>query len=251
MHNSGNNARRIIHGHDGPVEIDPIRRTVAKTYLFPEHDAAVASARREVVYASRLHVAFSASAGIACPAIISCDLSPPPRIIMSLCPGEPLATYLERTGPRHPPSAAIAGKICDGLDIYTRLFDEPYYDLCFQNILYEELTGVVTFLDFGIPAGSAPCSRVTPLEASLGNLIGCTCYGMVRPARLFSLRGGHLQVLREVVAEFGNRVSRQRLRDTARSTFHRLTRHGSAARRGYYATLGAAMSNACLKNVLA
>ena len=251
MNHYEESARRILHGHDGPVEIDLIRRTVAKTYLFPEHEAAVAMAIREVAFASRLRDALPASAGIACPRVIGCDLTPPPRIIMSLCPGEPLATFLGRIRRRDPRTGVIAGKIRDGLAIYTRLFDEPYYDLCFQNILYDEATGMLTLLDFGIPDGPHSRTWSGPLEASLGNLIGCACYSMVRPAHLFSRKGGHLQVMREVMAAFGSGVAQEPLLEIARATFRRLTDHGSAVRRAYYGTIGTVMSNTYLKEVLA
>jgi tRNA A-37 threonylcarbamoyl transferase component Bud32 len=245
------NVRRIIHGHDGPVEIDETRLRVEKIYLVPDHDTAVEMVEREVEHASRLHEALAACAGLACPKIIAWDLSPPPRVIMGLCPGEPLAGFLARIRRRDPRSAAIARKIHDGLEIYTRVFNEPYYDLGFQNMLYDDETGLLTFLDFGIPNRTDKSVRNAPLEASLGHLIGCACYHMVRPSQLFAPTEGYRQVLRAVLAAFENRLSRRQLLDSAHATFLRLTDCGTAARRNYYRTIGAAVSNMHLKRVFA
>ncbi len=111
-----------------------------------------------------------------------------------------------------------------------RVFEEPCYDLRFQNLLYDEATAVLTFLDFGIPDRVDVRAFCTPLEASLGNLVGSACYEMVRPARLFSPRRGHLQVMRAVLAAFENQVSRRRIDALARAAFIRLTDSGRPAR---------------------
>jgi len=151
-----------IEGHDGPVEIDEIRQTVTKTYTRLEHEIAIEKVNREVAYASRFVESLSCVVGLSCPRVLGWDLSVPPRIVMSLCPGEALSSFLRRVGKHDPRNAEITGKIHDGLEIYVRLFAEPYHDLCFQNLLYDEATGILTFPNFGIPdrvdknAGGSP-----------------------------------------------------------------------------------------------
>lgn len=241
--------QRIVRGRDGPVEIDQIKRTVTKTYLYLEHEIAVRKVKREVSHASRLLDALSHVEGVSCPRVLAWNLGAPPRIVMGLCAGEPLSTFLCRLGKRDPRAIEIATKIHRGLTIYARIFGEPYYDLCFQNLLYDEATTVLTFLDFGIPDRVDAKTQCPPLEASLGNLVGSACYEMVRPARLFSPKVGYLQVMRAVVAAFENQVSGRRVDALARAAFVRLTDNGRKARRNYYKTAGTVISNLYLRQV--
>jgi hypothetical protein len=241
--------QRIVRGRDGPVEIDEIKRTVTKTYPYLEHEIAVQKVKRELSHASRFLDALSHIEGVSCPRVLAWNLGAPPRIVMRLCAGEPLSTFLCRIGKRDPRAIEIAMKIHKGLTIYARVFEAPYYDLCFQNILYDEATAVLTFLDFGIPGRVDVRTLCPPLEASLGNLVGSACYEMVRPARLFSPKVGYLQVMRAVVAAFENQVSGRRVDTLARAAFVRLTDSGRAARRNYYKTAGIVVSNLYLRQV--
>lgn len=242
-------SQRIIRGGDGLVEIDEINRTVTKTYLYLEHEGAVRKMKREVCHASRLLDALSQVEDVSCPKILGWNLGAPPRIVMELCTGEPLSIFLCRIGKGDPRAIEIAAKICKGLSIYVRVFEEPCYDLRFQNLLYDEATAVLTFLDFGIPDRVDVRALCPPLEASLGNLVGSACYEMVRPARLFSPKEGYLQVMRAVLAAFENQVSRRRVDALARATFIRLTDSGRAARRNYYKMAGTVVSNLYLRQV--
>jgi hypothetical protein len=237
------NLRRVAQGRDGPVEIDEVAGTVTKIYLRPDHHTAVRKMEREAAYASRFFEALSRHEGVTCPRIIARDLFPPPRLVMGLCPGQPLSLFLRRIEELDSRTAEIANKIHQGLDIYTCLFEEPYYDLCFQNILYDEATGTVTFLDFGVPEGIDKKSKGSPLEASLGNLVGWACYDMVRPSCLFAPKRGYLDVLKVVLETFGGRVSNRRVCTLAHGVFIRLTESGPAMRRNYYKTAGTIISS--------
>jgi ABC1 family protein len=238
------NLRRVTPGRNGPVEIDEVARTVTKTYLRPDHHTAIRKVEREAAYASRFFEALSHRDGVTCPRIIARDLFPPPRLVMELCAGQPLSLFLrlETLGSR---TAEIANKIHDGLEIYTCLFEEPYYDFCFQNILYDGPTGTVTFLDFGIREGIDEESEDFPLEASLGNLLGRACYDMARPSCLFAPKQGYFDVLKAVLESFGGRVSSRRICTLAQGVLIRLTAAGPTLRRKYYKTAGTIISSLC------
>ncbi len=145
--------------------------------------------------------------------------------------------FLGRVGRRDARSAEIATKIHDGLEIYARLFEEPYYDLCFPNILYDAATGVLTFLDFDVPNRTDRNSKGSPLEKSLGNLVGWACYDMARPSQLLP-RLAYVDVMRATLATFEGKVSRPRIHALARAAFVRLSRTGRLARRSYYWLVG-------------
>lgn len=239
------NLRRVTQGRDGPVQIDEVARTVTKIYLRPDYDTAARRVQREAVYASRFFEALSRSEGLTCPGIIARDLFPPPRLVMQWCPGQPLSLFLRRVGEFDSRTTDIATKIHDGLEIYTCLFEEPYHGFRFQNILYDEATGTVAFLDFGIPEAIDKKIQGSPLEASLGNLVGRACYDMVRPSCLFAAKRGYLDVLTAVLETFGGRVSHRRVYTLAQAVFIRLTAAGSAVRRNYYKTAGTIISSLC------
>jgi hypothetical protein len=237
------NQRRVIRGRDGPLEIDEVARTVTKTYLRSDHHTAIRKVERAAAYASRFFETLSRRAGVTCPRIIARDLFPPPRLVMELCAGQPLSLFLRRVEKLDSQLPEIVHRIHDGLDNYTCLFKEPYYEFCFQNILYDEATGIVTFLDFGFREGIDEKGEASPLEASLGNLVGRACYDMVRPSCLFAPNRGYFDVLKAVLESFGGRVSSRRVCTLAQGVFTRLTSAGPAMRRSYYKTAGTIISS--------
>lgn len=243
------NSRRIIQGHDGPVEFDEAKQTVTKTYELVDHKTAVRMVEREVAHASRLHQALAHHDGLHCPRVLAWDLSAPPRITMEMCAGEPLSSLLGRVSRRDTRSAEIAAKIHNGLEIYARLFEEPYYDLCFRNILYDEATGILTFLDFDIPNRTDSNSKGSPIEKSLGNLVGWACYDMVRPSQLVSPKLAYMDVMCATLSTFEGQISRPRVHALARAAFVRLAMTGSLVRRSYYGTAGTALAALYMKHL--
>lgn len=233
---------RIIQGHDGPVEFDVVNRTVTKTYLDRDHRTAIRKAQREAKHLARLHDALARVDGVSCPRLLAWDESPPPRVVMTLCAGVPLAPFLGGIGGHDARIPDIAARIHDGLDAYIGVFQEPHYDFCFENMLYDEVGASLTLLDFGIPAGVDGPDSGAPLEASLGALVGAACYNLSRPTQLFARRTGCVEMLRAVLAGFEDRISRRRVCVLARATFSRLTRPGAAFRRSYYRTAGAVIA---------
>jgi hypothetical protein len=239
-------SRRIIRGCDGAVEIDETGGSVTKVYLHPDPETAIRNARREVAYTTRFREVLHGVEGVACPRIIGQDLSAPPRVVMDLCPGENLSAYLQRIDRADPGVAQIAGRIRLGLELYTRVFGEPYYDFCFNNMLFDPHSGTLTLLDFVVPAGSEDTGPATPLEASLGWLIGCACYELLRPVYLFSSRSAHLVLMRSVVAGFEGRIDAARVNTRARAALTVMGSGGGRLRRSYYKTIGLLISGSYL-----
>lgn len=241
---------KSIRGCDGDVDIDASRRLVTKTYLSPNRAIAIGNARREVEYASRFYQALMGVPGVACPRIIGSAYSMPPRVVMEQCPGKPLLHFLKRVGADDPRIPHIAGRIRRGLEIYTQLFSEPYYDFCFNNMLFDESDGTIAFLDFVIPRGAYDYGQATPIEASLGWLVGCTCYELVRPAILaFSSNDAYLELMRLVVSEFNGQVRVELLSARARQASAQMYDGGGKLRRQYYRTVGSLFTRGFLRRL--
>lgn len=238
--------RRTVRGCDGTVEIDRVKRLVTKTYLHPDSKTALRNARRDAAYASRFFDALDGVEGVTCPRIVACEQSTPPRVVMELCPGEELSEFLLRMDVRDARIAHISGRIQSGLEVYIRLFGEPYYDFCFNNMLFDEDSGTLTFLDFVIPARPPVDSPETPLEASLGWLVGCTCYTLARPAFLFSSGAAYLALTQAVMTAFEGTVDSDRVYARARAVFSQMCDSGGLFRRKYYGAVGALITSSCL-----
>jgi hypothetical protein len=241
---------RFIRGCDGDVRIDASCRLVTKTYVHPDPGTAIANARREVDRASRFYEALADVPGITSPKILACDFSMPPRVVMEQCLGRPLLDFLARVGANDPRIPQISGRIRLGLEIYTRLFAEPYYDFCFNNMLFDEAEGTIAFLDFVIPHGASDDGQSTPIEASLGWLVGCTCYEVVRPTTLASSSNeGCLELMRSVVSEFEGQIRVDRLCARARHASAQMYDGGGRLRRRYYKTFGSLVTSGLLRRL--
>jgi hypothetical protein len=237
--NTALSALKSVRGCDGDVQIDASRSTVTKTYLSSNRAIAIANAQREVEYASRFYEALAGVPGVACPRIIASHYSMPPRVVMEQCPGKPLLHFLRHVGADDPRIPQIARRIRLGLEIYTQLFEEPYYDFCFNNMLFNESDGTIVFLDFVIPRGAYDYGQATPIEASLGWLVGCTCYELVRPTILASSSNeAYLELMRSVVSEFNGKVRIDLLAARARHAAEQMYDGGGRLRRQYYRTVG-------------
>jgi hypothetical protein len=242
-------SRKTIQGCDGTVEIDEAARSVTKTYFHTDRETAVRNAHREVAYSARFGDVLAGVEGLACPRVRAHEASDPPRVVMDLCPGEELSAFLHRLDGRDPRIAQIARRMQLGLELYTRTFGEPYYDFCFNNMLFDERSGTLTLLDFVVPAGSEDAGPATPLEASLGWLVGCTCYKLLRPAYLLSSRRAHLALMQSVVAGFEGRVDAARVRARAGVALAMMGSGGGRLRRTYYRTIGKVAGGSFLRRL--
>lgn len=238
-------ASRIIHGFDGPVEIDMSAQTVTKTFLNPEPGIAVLKSKREVEYASRFHAAVAGISGISCPKILHADFAPPPRVTMQLCPGETLWSIVGATQAHDSKLDGIARRIHDCLEIYVVTFPRSRHDFKLENMLYDDDSGVLTLIDFAND-GEHETNRDFPLDATVGNWLGRVCYDLVRPSNLRVRKAGYQALMRKVLAAFEGRISQARVHGYAWAAF-RMWSRGAAMRRVYYRTMEAIVVSRCLK----
>lgn len=227
------------------VVVDRDEATVEKRYLglvsAAQHQAAE---EHQALLALRRVVA--AVPGASCPERIELLDGPPPTLRMQQVPGTPLLAFLRRT--RLTPQrldafgAVAAAVVC----AYVDETGEPYRDFQFDNMLYDTAADTVGFVDLGAPDGDQDhlVPQVSPLESSLGNLIGSVIFQSARPRWLLRRRQ-HRQsmaacaaVIGHVVARDGVDVSVHHLRLAADAAFHRCAYRGTTLQRVWYGTGG-------------
>jgi hypothetical protein len=139
----------------------------------------------------------------------------------------------------------LAVAVAKALVTYVEVVAEPYDDFQFDNMLFDANTSSVVFVDFGLPDHNQRGARdSSPLEISLGNLIGSTVFQTARPKWLLERRQ-HRQavelcgaVVGEVVAIANEPVSAERLQVEARLAYRRSAFPGSWSRHAWYGTVG-------------
>jgi hypothetical protein len=166
------------------VTLEGDGRTVRKTFLGADTGEQLEQARREHDRLTRFSRALAGVDGARCPEPVELSAGPYPSVRMTRAEG--LALSVGREGPVE--MAWLTRVLCDGLTAYIATFSEAYYDFHFRNMLYDPTGREVTFLDFGVPdhlvAARPALDRLSPLDASLGNLYGSTLFEAVRPRNL-------------------------------------------------------------------
>jgi hypothetical protein len=241
--------RKVIVGHDGVVEIDEATRTVVKTYRDPRPEVAFEKAEREVDYAARFVAAVSELPEIAGAEILEYDFSPPPRVLMQLCPGKPVLDFLRTVRADDPCVADIADKIHDCIEIYVETFPGIQHSFKLENMLYDHTSGVLSLIDFAGDEELGDMHRDHPIDAQLGHLIGCACYELARPSNLGLRKAVYVKLLRMVLTSFEGQLSNARIRDSASVCFLRAGRLGRTVRGVYYATFGTVLVERMLKDL--
>ena len=158
---------------------------VRKTFTGGDHEAQLRLAARE---SERLH-AFRAALehvdGATCPEVLRLVPGPPPEVRMARAPGEPLLRVLAGRTLAAAVLAALADVAAAALRCYVDTFGEPYEDFQFDNMLYDEASGTLTFLDFDLPEElRRPATHLRPVDATVGNLVGSTVFQSARPTWL-------------------------------------------------------------------
>jgi hypothetical protein len=140
----------------------------------------------------------------------------------------------------------------EGLLRYVAASGEPYRDFQFDNMLYDEGTGTLAFVDLGAPPGRARAgcgpeqaqAVASALEISLGNLVGSTIFQSARPRWLLRRRQ-HRQAVALCAGVVGRaaaarpaEVSPAGLQASATSAYRRSAFGGSWPKRLWYATAG-------------
>ncbi|MDQ3432302.1 MAG: aminoglycoside phosphotransferase family protein [Actinomycetota bacterium] len=193
--------------HDGRVlQSQPDRlvlleadgETVRKTFWDGELAVREQHAIREADRLGLFREALQSTPHASCPRPIDLVAEPDAYSVrMSLVRGLPLPLHLRTARLEADLLAHLSSTLASALLVYVETFDEPYCDFHLRNMIYEPRTGVVSFLDFGMPNrpwSPADLAALSPLEISLGNLIGSSMFESLRPRCWFRLRQ-HRQAL--------------------------------------------------------
>jgi hypothetical protein len=185
----------IGRGQGGIVHREPGNMTVRKNYVHPVLKVALNEARREYAHLKRFNEILEILPGISCPRPISVEVSTCPSLQMSYCKGVPLSNLIEREVFIDIEEIDyVASRLALALHLYVNEFQEPYFDFCAHNILWDKDSQTVFLVDMGIPYNwidpndSMP---VSDMEISLGNFIGLLSYHLLSPRRFFRLRLQH------------------------------------------------------------
>ncbi len=240
------NGRRVLQaGPDRIITTNPRNGVVEKAFLDGPAVDRQHEAEQEFQRLERLHSVVATVPGAASARPLELMLGPAPTIRMEAVPGRPLLEVLssERVLPQRMSEAAVtAGQV---LMEYVTASGEPYPDFQFDNMLYDEASGTVGFVDLGVPDQGVPGpSGMTPLEVSLGHLVGSTIFQSVRPKWLRRLR--QRRQAAELCAAIVNYAARasaspvatDRIRLAAHDAYRRCAFGGSRGKRLWYATGG-------------
>ena len=166
---------------------------------------------------------------------------------MTFVPGDNLVDVLRR--PLAPGRRAeMARTIAAGLDAYIEAVGEPYYDLKFDNVLYDAATGLLGFIDLGLPSyWRPPRPGLSCHEVSLGVLMASAVFETARP-RHVALPRLHRQIgdlavdLVAAVRASGAAVRTPNMVRAAEDAYLDNTLYrGDPVRTAWYATVGFAL----------
>lgn len=243
---------KVLQGErDRVVVLEDGGTTARKTFYGSDSEVVDRLARREFDRLQRFAAALVGVDGAACPEPKELIPGSAPSIRMSLAPGSMVSDLLVR-----PLGDDVLDRLADVIAraslVYVSTFDEPYFDLHFCNMFYDRSINVVTFVDFGFPYPNeelpAGLRRLTPLEVSVGNLIGSSVFESARP-RIAHRRLQHRQalLLASLVAHHpavvaSGAVSPAGLLSAARVAYDRPAYRGGWYRRLWYRTAGGVLA---------
>jgi hypothetical protein len=216
--------------------------TVRKTFTGRDAGVQLRLAEREFRHLREFRRALGGLEGATCPEAVAVVSEPVPEVRMTRERGVPLLELLRRRTLDPEALAGLGAVAAAALQRWIETFDEPYEDFQFDNMLYDGASGVVAFLDFDLPAelaGSRPAG--SPLEVSLGNLIGSTVFQSARPGWVLRRRQ-HRQAaaLSGRVVELALAsapVDIERLAGSSRAAYERLAAQGRWYRRLWFASV--------------
>jgi hypothetical protein len=226
------------------VVLEEERGTVRKTFSGCPREEGRALARAELTRLRVLETALGSVPGASCPHALELVDSPAPGLRMTFADGENLVGVLARPVPGENLQAMVR-TIAAALRAYVDALGEPYHDFKFDNVLHDATTGVLTFVDLGLPQDwRPPAPAHTPLEVSLGQLLGSVVFETARPVhvarRHLRRQIGDLAVgvVAAVVAS-GEAVRHDHLAHATRDAYLRATFHRRIpSRTAWYATVG-------------
>lgn len=177
-----------LRGHaDRIVVLEGDGTIVKKSFRGPDPEVSYQWALREFDRLQRFAEALVGVEGAGCPEAKELVQAVEPYIRMSRAEGEPMAQHL--TGALEQRLLhQLADVIARAVLVYITEFEEPYFDLHFCNMIYDRSSEMVTFIDFGLPYPTEEMpmrlQALTPLEVTLGNLIGSSVFVSARPGSL-------------------------------------------------------------------
>lgn len=182
--------RLIAAGGEAQIYLSETGQCIHKIYVQGTLSHRIAIATSEYAKLLRLTKKFETVTGLSCPTPIALATEPQPVVSMSRCQGISLDQFLKHQSQRPQPPESLAPALIDklsrGLLLYIEEFDQPYWDFCCQNILYDQHSDELSLLDFNPPGGEAKqLVTFSPLIVSLGNFVGWLLYQLARPGRYF------------------------------------------------------------------
>jgi SAM-dependent methyltransferase len=229
--------RVIATNRDGTV--------VEKSFLGDDTEARRRDAQQEFDRLGQLDAALAQVPGSTTARPLELLPGPPPTIRMDYVAGRPALDVL-RAGPLSADRlAGIAATAARALTSYIDVSGEAYFDFQFDNMLFDEPSATVAFIDLGRPHGSdEAASETLPLDASLGNLVGSTIFQSARPKWLFR-REQHRQavqlctaIVERVAGAAPEQVSAVGIRQVAEDTYRRCAFQGNWPKQLWYLTGG-------------
>ncbi|PZS11780.1 MAG: hypothetical protein DLM64_06035 [Solirubrobacterales bacterium] len=214
---------------------------VTKTFRGDDEDLQWSLACQEHYRLRAFALALRTLDGATCPDALDLVREPIPQLRMARAVGLPLPKLLGacRLDPKL--RQRLAGTAAQALEVYVKRLGEPYYDFHFDNMLYDEASRTLTFVDLGVPPHYRMPVNRSAIGVSLGNLIGSTIFHSARPREFFRHRQQRQAV--ELCAAVVSRVLQSHpqvsaeLPACARAAYERPARLGWH-RHLWYATIG-------------
>jgi hypothetical protein len=240
------------------VVVEADGSTVRKVFHGPDQRTSLQFAEREFEIMSRFHEALRRVPFATCPRPLELVTADEVYLRMERAAGVAMQDHLHEStwAPKH--YQQLAELLGLGLTRYVDTFHEPYWDFIFRNMLYDAQTGVVTFVDFGLPALYLPLlddlKRCRPIEVSLAALVASAIFEAARPKRMTRRREHrHAFLLAKTTVErlAGNSeagdFSVDVVRDRAGRLYALACGHGGGIRREWYRLGGRLLSRPSAK----
>lgn len=231
----------IGSGAEANVYLSKNGGVISKVYVRGKKTTRVKNAEQEFEKLTKLYKRLESLEGISCPKPVSVDISDNPVVAMENCKGQSLHHFIYK-GDNSSIMYSLAGKLSQALLAYIDEFDEPYWDFCCQNILYEEASDELTLLDFNPPNSLPPSIFLHENTAiSLGNFVGWALYDSVRPNAIFNKYNNVILAFSAMLMENVIKKSGCELNDVLHVmnlTYIRLGHKGSVFRRVWYGSAG-------------
>ncbi len=241
---------RVLQRSPGrTVVVEDGGTVVRKTFSGDAPEALAALAGDEYDRLERCHAALADLAGVKSPRPLEIRAGAVAELRMERASGLPLLALLRTRRLDSGLVAGLSALAASGAIRCVEALGEPYDDFQFDNMLLDDASGVLTFVDLGRPdRSSPPPAGASALEVTLGNLVGSTMFQSARPKWLCAVRQ-HRQAVRlctAIVARAadhqGEAPSAHGLQACAVAAYERSAFTGGWAARLWYSSVGWAVA---------